>query len=117
MELEVSIEKKQGTFSFAAAFSLAVGRCGIFGPSGSGKSTLMHLLAGLLTPDTGAIRLSGQTLFDSTAGINVVPEQRRIGVVFQHAHLFPHMNVQGNLLYGWRRTKVADRHIAPEALI
>jgi molybdate transport system ATP-binding protein len=117
MDLEVSVEKQHGDFHFAASFSLSAGRCGIFGPSGSGKSTLMHLLAGLLSPDRGTIRLAGQTLFDAAAGINMAPEQRRIGVVFQHAHLFPHMNVQRNLFYGWRRTPEAERRIAPEALI
>ena len=117
MDLHVSLEKQHGDFRFAADFSLTAGRCGIFGPSGSGKSTLMHLLAGLLTPDRGTIRLAGQTLFDSNAGINTAPEQRRIGVVFQHAHLFPHMDVKRNLFYGWRRTEAAERRIAPEALI
>lgn len=117
MELEVEIEKQNGAFRFAASFSLSARRCGIFGPSGSGKSTLMHLVAGLQKPDRGTIRLAGKTLFDSTAGINVAPEKRRIGVVFQHAHLFPHMNVRRNLFYGWQRTDEAARRIAPDALI
>ena len=116
MELEVDIEKHNGSFHFSASFSLSARRCGIFGPSGSGKSTLMHLLAGLQNPDRGTIRLGGQTLFDSGAGINRAPEERRIGVVFQHAHLFPHMDVKHNLLYGWRRTPAAKRRITPEAL-
>ena len=73
------------TFYFSAAFALTASRCGIFGPSGSGKSTLMHLLAGLQKPDRGSISLAGQTLFDAAAGINLQPEKRRIGVVFQHA--------------------------------
>jgi molybdate transport system ATP-binding protein len=117
VELDVDIEKHNGSFHFAASFSLSASRCGIFGPSGSGKSTLMHLLAGLQNPDRGAIRLGGQTLFDSTGGINRAPERRRIGVVFQHAHLFPHMDVKRNLCYGWKRTPAAKRRITPEALI
>ncbi len=117
MELEVDIEKHNGSFHFSASFSLSASRCGIFGPSGSGKSTLMHLLAGLQNPDRGTIRLAGQTLFDSGVGINRAPEQRRIGVVFQHAHLFPHMDVKRNLFYGWKRTSATKRRITPEALI
>lgn len=117
MELEVDIEKHNGSFHFAASFSLSASRCGIFGPSGSGKSTLMHLLAGLQNPDRGTIRLGGQTLFDSNGGINKSPERRRIGVVFQHAHLFPHMDVKRNLFYGWKRTPAGKRRITPEALI
>ena len=117
MQLEVDIEKQNGSFHFSASFSLSASRCGIFGPSGSGKSTMMHRLAGLQKPDRGIIRLAGQTLFDGTAGINRASEQRRIGVVFQHAHLFPHMDVRGNLFYGWKRTAAPQRRIAPEALI
>ncbi len=117
MELDVNIEKQNGAFQFAASFSLAGRRCGIFGPSGSGKSTLMHLLAGLQKPDKGTIRLAGKTLFDASSGINLAPEKRRIGVVFQHAHLFPHMNVRRNLFYGWQRTDRSARRIAPDALI
>ncbi|MGB5230512.1 MAG: molybdenum ABC transporter ATP-binding protein [Desulfoprunum sp.] len=117
MELEVDIEKRLGSFRCTAAFTLHLPRCGVFGPSGSGKSTLMNLLAGLLVPDRGRIRLAGHTLYDGEAGINLPPEQRRIGVVFQHARLFPHMNVRRNLLYGWRRTDAGDRRIDPEALI
>jgi molybdate transport system ATP-binding protein len=56
-------------------------------------------------------------LFDSATRINLPPEKRRVGVVFQHSHLFPHMNVRRNLLYGWRRTPVKDRHIQAEAII
>lgn len=117
MDLDVSVEKQHGDFHFSAAFSLSTGRCGIFGPSGSGKSTLMHLLAGLLTPDSGTIRLAGQILFDHATGINMAPEQRRIGVVFQHSHLFPHMDVRANLFYGWKRTKASERRIAGKTLI
>lgn len=117
MDLEVDIEKTNGAFHFAASFALSARRCGIYGPSGSGKSTLMHLLAGLQQPDRGVIRLADKTLFDSAAGINMAPEKRRIGVVFQHAHLFPHMNVRGNLFYGLQRTPAGERRIAPESLI
>ena len=117
MNLEVQVAKQLATFRFEASFQLQARRVGVFGPSGSGKSTLMLLLAGLLKPDRGSIRLDGATLFDSQAGVNLPPERRRIGVVFQHAHLFPHMDVRQNLLYGWRRTPEPDRRIQPETII
>ncbi|WP_319588830.1 molybdenum ABC transporter ATP-binding protein [uncultured Desulfobulbus sp.] len=117
MQLDVSVRKKQGYFQFAAEFSLTGQRVGLFGPSGSGKSTLMHLLSGLLKPDSGHIRLDEAVLYDSAAGVNLPPEKRRVGVVFQHAHLFPHLSVRRNLLYGWRRTPEQERHIQPEAII
>jgi len=117
MQLDVAVRKQQGSFQFSAEFSLTGKRIGLFGPSGSGKSTLMHLLAGLLKPDSGSIRLDDRVLFDSQAKINLPPEKRRVGVVFQHAHLFPHMSVRRNLLYGWRRTPEQERYIQPEAII
>lgn len=117
MKLEVAVEKKLGAFRLGAEFTVQGERIGIFGPSGSGKSTLMNLLAGLLRADAGRIAIDGEVLFDSSAGINLPPEQRRIGVVFQHAHLFPHLSVERNLLYGYRRLPRPARRIAPEALI
>ncbi len=117
MRLTVSVQKKLGQFQFAADFDLTGHRVGLFGPSGSGKSTLMHLLAGLLRPDCGSIRLDDTVLFDSARGIDLAPEQRRVGVVFQHSLLFPHLSVRRNLLYGWRRTAEAERRIEPGAII
>jgi molybdate transport system ATP-binding protein len=117
MKLEVSLEKKLGDFSFETEFSVECRRIGVFGPSGSGKSTLMHMLAGLLKPDRGFIRLDGETFFDRASGINRTSEKRRLGVVFQHAHLFPHMGVRSNFLYGYRRIPKEERRIDPDTLI
>lgn len=63
------------------------------------------MVAGLLRPDSGHISLQGQCLFDSAQGINLPPEQRRIGYVFQEGRLFPHMSVRANLLYGQHRSR------------
>ena len=117
MILDVSLKKKMGSFQFNSVFTISGSRVGIFGPSGSGKSTFMHLLAGLLKPDDGYIKLDGVTLFDSKTRIHVPPEKRRIGVVFQHAQLFPHMNVKQNLFYGFKRITPSDRRIDPDLLI
>ncbi|HKL25693.1 MAG TPA: molybdenum ABC transporter ATP-binding protein [Desulfuromonadales bacterium] len=108
MHLDLALKKSFGRFEFAAAFAVQGERIGLFGPSGSGKSTFGSLLAGLLTPDYGSIRLDGRCLFDSDSRVNLAPERRRVAVVFQHAHLFPHLDVRCNLLYGYRRTP-ADR--------
>jgi molybdate transport system ATP-binding protein len=117
MYLEVDVEKAFSDFRCRVAFSLETQKCGVFGPSGSGKSTLMHMLAGLLQPDQGRIRLNGRTLFDHREGVNLPPEARRVGVVFQHAHLFPHMSVKKNLFYGMNRVPRNERSINPEQLI
>lgn len=116
MKLEVALEKRLGDFRFSAVFAVAGRRIGVYGKSGSGKSTLMGMLAGLVRPDSGLIRLDGETLYDGGRNVLIPPERRRIVVVFQHAHLFPHLNVRCNLLYGYKRLPRRDRRIAPEAL-
>ncbi|MDD2468432.1 MAG: molybdenum ABC transporter ATP-binding protein [Desulfobulbus sp.] len=117
MQLDIDLQKKQGDFVFQARFCLNGNRIGLFGPSGSGKSTLMHLLAGLRRPDTGHIRLDDTILFDSSHKINLPPEKRRVGVVFQHSHLFPHMSVRRNLFYGWKRIPEQERHVDADTII
>ncbi len=117
MLLDVNVAKRFAEFSVRAEFTLRSAKCGVFGPSGSGKSTLMHLLAGLLEPDSGFIRLNGQTLFDKERRINLPPEARRVGVVFQHACLFPHLSVRKNLLYGLSRLPPQQRTIDLDQLI
>jgi len=86
---------------------VSIGETGItalYGPSGSGKTTLVNILAGMEIPDRGQVALAGSTVFDSEAGINVPPERRRIGYVFQDGRLFPHLSVRANLLYGKPRS-------------
>lgn len=117
MKLELSLRRRLGDFKFSADFALEGNQFGVFGPSGSGKSTLMNLLAGLLKPEQGYIRMNRDTLYDSFSGVNVLPEERRIGVVFQHAHLFPHMGVRQNLLYGYRRIPRKERKIELNSLV
>lgn len=73
----------------------------VFGPSGSGKTTLLNLVAGLLRPDHGAISIDGDLLFSSTQGVDLPPERRRVGYVFQDDLLFPHLTVKQNLRYGF----------------
>ena len=111
MKLEVELLKSFGRFEFAAGFAVQGQRIGIFGPSGSGKSTLGNLLAGLAVPDAGSIQLDGRTLYSSVQRVNLTPEKRRVAVVFQQAHLFPHLNVRKNLIYGYRRTAVTRRKL------
>ncbi|HKI32910.1 MAG TPA: ATP-binding cassette domain-containing protein [Gemmataceae bacterium] len=83
----------------------------LFGPSGSGKTSILSMIAGLRRPDAGFIRLGARLLFDSRTGANLPPEKRRVGYVFQDHLLFPHLDVRGNLLYGWRRRARAARAV------
>lgn len=117
MELQVRGTKTFGAFHLAADFTVAGNRIGIFGESGSGKSTLVNMLAGLEHPDSGEIMLDGEPLFSADRRINVPPERRRVALVFQHPHLFPHLPVRGNLLYGWKRCAVANRQVGLDDIV
>lgn len=111
--LQVSTRKRLGRFEHRCDLDLPLaGLTALFGASGAGKSTLVHLLAGLLRPDAGRIAVGGEVFFDSARGIDLPVHRRALGVVFQDARLFPHLSVQGNLVYGLRRAgeraRVAD---------
>jgi len=117
MELKMAVEKTHGDFNLQTDFTLTGEHIGIFGSSGSGKSTLVGLLAGLATPDRGEISLDGECLFSSSRHIDLPPQRRRIGIVFQQAFLFPHLSVEANLFYGYKRCDPKYRTIDPQALI
>jgi molybdate transport system ATP-binding protein len=117
MELKLSVSKALGTFKLDADITLSGDHTGIFGTSGSGKSTLVSLISGLQQPDHGSIILDGETLFDSKHGINIPAEHRRIGLVFQYSHLFPHLSVKDNLLFGYKRTEARYRKIDFDSLV
>ena len=72
----------------------------LLGRSGSGKTTLLRAIAGLEEPASGAIRLDGKAIYDGAAGVNVPPERRGLGLVFQSYALWPHKTVAGNVAYG-----------------
>ncbi|SFM87625.1 molybdate transport system ATP-binding protein [Izhakiella capsodis] len=78
----------------------AHGITAVFGVSGAGKTSLINAIAGLTAPQSGSIALNDRVLYDSEQQINLPPEKRRVGYVFQDARLFPHYRVRGNLLYG-----------------
>jgi len=103
MNLEVSISAEFEAFSLQleAGFS-ANGISAIFGPSGCGKTTLLRCIAGFQSC-TGTIRFGDSTWLDSQQGINVAPHRRPVGYVFQEAHLFPHLDVSGNLAFAESR--------------
>ncbi|BBY37070.1 molybdenum import ATP-binding protein ModC [Mycobacterium mantenii] len=80
----------------------------VLGPNGAGKSTVLHVIAGLLRPDRGVVRLGDRALTDTAAGINVATHDRRVGLLMQDALLFPHMSVAANVAFGpqSRRTRL-----------
>ena len=102
LEFDCSLRYPSG-FTLDAAFSTRTSVTLLSGPSGSGKTTILSILAGLRRPDRGLIRLDSTVLLDTAAGVDLPPQKRRIGYVFQDYLLFPHLSVRRNLLYGWRR--------------
>ena len=115
--LELDLHWQRGDFSLQAQGCLDARVTGLCGESGSGKSSLLALIAGLQRPDRGLIRLDGDTLVDTQRGLWLPPEQRRIGLVFQDAQLFPHLSVLANLRYGHDRRASADRHFRLDDIV
>ncbi|AXA91604.1 ATP-binding cassette domain-containing protein [Massilia sp. YMA4] len=91
------------TFRLRARFAAAGKRVVIYGASGAGKSQMLKAIAGLTRPDAGRIELSGRVLFDRAARIEVSPQRRRVGYLFQDYALFPHLNVRQNIAFGLQR--------------
>ena len=98
MSFEVDVAKRLGEAEIAVSFQSDAGVTALFGPSGSGKTSILNMIAGLLVPDRGRIVVGGVSLFGQ--GVNLAPEARHAGYVFQDARLFPHLKVRANLLYG-----------------
>jgi molybdate transport system ATP-binding protein len=89
----------------------------LVGPSGAGKTTVLNCIAGLLRPRSGRIAIAGEVLFDSAGHVDLAPEQRRAGYVFQDFRLFPHLKVAGNLAYGERLALPKQRWFGREDVI
>ena len=80
----------------------------MFGPSGAGKTSVLRMISGLLQPDIGTIVVNGETWFDSRRGINLTPQRRDVGIVFQDYALFPNMTVRQNVTYALKTGQSAD---------
>ena len=115
MSLEVEIQKQLGTFRLEVSFRTGRETLALLGASGCGKSVTLKCIAGILTPDTGRICLDGVSLFDSAAGINLPPQRRNVGYLFQQYALFPHMTVRQNIAVAVRE-KVRRREAVPDLL-
>ena len=102
MTLTVDIERDLPDFSLRVSFTCRGKTLGLLGSSGSGKSMTLRCIAGLDRPSRGRITLGERVLFDSEAGINLPPQQRRAGFLFQNYALFPHLTVAGNIAMGLR---------------
>jgi molybdate transport system ATP-binding protein len=112
MAIHIRVDKKLGDFSVRFEFTTdGAGITAFFGHSGAGKTSVVNMVAGLLKPDSGRIAVNDRVVFDSDKKINLAPEKRRCGYVFQDGRLFPHMSVESNLLYGMRLVPEKERLI------
>lgn len=102
MSFDIDVRRRMGPDAeVAVRFASGAGLTALFGPSGVGKTSVLAMVAGLLRPDAGHVRVGGETLFGE--GVDAPPDHRAVGYVFQDARLFPHYRVRSNLLYGARR--------------
>ena len=115
--LEVAIRKQLDGFTLDVEWSAGDGVAALFGPSGAGKTLTLQCLAGLVRPDAGRIVLGDDVLFDAAAGIDVAPQRRRVGYVFQGYALFPHLTVRGNVGFGLRGRARAGRRRREEEVL
>jgi molybdate transport system ATP-binding protein len=115
--LDVAIKKRLKGFDLDVSFSFGDELVAIFGPSGSGKSLTLQCIAGLLKPDSGAISVNGRPVFDSSQGINLRPQERRTGYVFQSYALLPHLTVNENVGYGLHQLPRDDREARVRKMI
>ena len=105
--IDIDVSRRLGDRIIAARFTAGPGLTALFGPSGAGKTSILNMVAGLLRPDRGHIRIGVRTLFGGATDLR--PEARRIGYVFQDGRLFPHRRVRANLIYGLDLALPANR--------
>lgn len=98
--LEVKIKRKLKGFNLDVEFAIGREPLAILGPSGAGKTMTLLSIAGLVQPDEGFISLNDKVLFDSARNINLPPQERKVGFVFQQYALFPHLTISENIAYG-----------------
>jgi molybdate transport system ATP-binding protein len=103
--LEAHLTKKLWHFTLDVEFKVENQILLLWGHSGSGKTTILHLLAGLLQPTAGFVKIKDRVLYSDMEKINVSPQARNFGYLFQEYALFPHMTVRQNVLYGLKSKK------------
>ncbi len=119
LDLDISKTMRSGKREFHLNLNYASSndRLVVLGPSGSGKTLLLQMIAGLLRPDSGYLKLAGRTLFDQQQGINLTPQQRQVAFLFQNYALFPHLSVRQNIAFSLRSglfnpsTKMANKSV------
>src|SRR3546814_10976121 len=99
LAFDIAVRRRLGNVSLAFDIAAGPGLTALIGPSGSGKSSLLNMVAGLLRPDEGRSSVGGQMLFDGAGAVNLAPETRRCGSIFQDGRLVPPLMLRSNLTY------------------
>lgn len=112
LHIERTVHAGQRQFKLEVHLTSSAPRIALYGPSGAGKSLTVRTIAGLLKPDCGSIVVNGVVLFDSDDGVNLSPQERRVGYLAQDYGLFPHLTVSQNIGFGlhrgWRNMRRKD---------
>jgi molybdate transport system ATP-binding protein len=112
VDLQLTVTDGARRFELAARFATDVPFAALYGPSGAGKTLTLQAIAGLQRPSAGHVRIGGRTLYDAARGIDLPAPARRIGYLFQHYALFPHLSVRDNVAFGltaWHRRRLPPR--------
>lgn len=120
VRLQLSVNDARRRFDLDIAFATDARFIALYGPSGAGKSLTLQAMAGLLPVRAGHVKLNGRALLDTGTGINLPPEQRGVGYLFQHYALFPHLSVRDNIAFGltsWRHRLNPDDAARVDELI
>src|SRR5690606_11867808 len=115
MQVRRKLHGADGDFQLNVNVNIAAGELvALYGPTGSGKSSILRMLAGLMRPDEGVISVGGEPWFDHKKNLDIPPQRRDVGMVFQEYSLFPNMTVRGNLEFALN--KGGDRDMVEELL-
>ncbi|MDX3910845.1 MAG: ATP-binding cassette domain-containing protein [Sphingobium sp.] len=117
MSFNVNVSKNLGGAHVGATFLTDGGLTVLSGTSGAGKTSVLNMIAGLLRPDRGYVRVGDVTLFDAAENVDMPVHHRRLGYVFQDGRLFPHRRVRANLLYGYRLAQPEHRWIGVDEVV
>jgi molybdate transport system ATP-binding protein len=109
--LHLDLDHPLRTFRLALELEVGAETVALVGPSGAGKSSVLRAVAGLLRPERGVVAYGPELWLDTSRGVDLPPDRRRVGLVFQEYALFPHLDVAGNVAFG-----APDRRVVPRLL-
>ncbi len=116
--IAVDIKKRLGECLLHAEFEASEAQIvALHGRSGASKTSIINMVASLIQPDEGRIVVNGRCVFDSETGVNLAPERRRFGYIFQDGRLFPHICVKANLVYGMKLLPAGARHVCFDEVV